>query len=252
MEFCSNYNNDTWTLSNIYAPRTHAGKRDFLNWFKNVQMPDMTNWLLVGDFNLYRSPSDRNKSGTNHAEMYLFNEAISALGLVELPLKGRRFTWTNKQSSPLLERLDWFFTSANWTLSYPITFAYSLVMETPDHVPCVISISTSIPKRSRFQFENFWMEHSNFLSVVQAGWTAPPHITDAAKIITAKFKNMRRVLKEWQGNLSNLKQCIANVKLTLSFILYVEEFRDLTLPEWNFKLLLEQKLSSLPHQQHIY
>jgi hypothetical protein len=24
------------------------------------------------------------------------------------------------------------------------------------------------------------------------------------------------------------------------------------LPEWNFKLLLEQKLSSLPHQQHIY
>jgi hypothetical protein len=27
---------------------------------------------------------------------------------------------------------------------------------------------------------------------------APAHITDAAKVITAKFKNLRRVLKEWQ------------------------------------------------------
>jgi hypothetical protein len=159
-------------------------------------MSDMTNWLLVGDFNLYRSPSNRNKLGADHAEMFLFNEAISTLGLVELPLKGRRFTWSNKQISPLLERLDWFFTSANWTLSYPSTFAYSLVMETSDHVPCVISISTSIPKRSRFQFENYWMEHRDFLEVVQNGWVAPPHITDAAKIVTAKFKNLRKVLKD--------------------------------------------------------
>jgi len=30
-------------------------------------------------------------------EMLLFNEAISSLGLVEIPLHGSRFTWTNKQ-----------------------------------------------------------------------------------------------------------------------------------------------------------
>jgi len=41
------------------------------------------------------------------------------------------------------------------------------------------------------------MERHDFMSIVQQGWTAPNHITDAAKIITAKFKNLRRVLKEW-------------------------------------------------------
>ena len=96
------------------------------------------------------------------------------------------------------------------------------------------------------------MERHDFMSIVQQGWTAPNHITDAAKIITAKFKNLRRVLKEWQSTLSNLKQAISNVKLTLSFILFVEEFRDLTVPEQNFKVLLEHKLSSLLHRQHIY
>jgi len=161
------------------------------------------------------------KIGTN-----LGVTTISALGLVELPLKGRRFTWSNKQPSPLLERLDWFFTYAIWIVSYPNTFASSLVNETSDHVPCIISISTVIPKKSIFRFENYWMEHQDFLPLVQL-----THENDAAKIITAKFKNLRRVLKEWQRNLSSLKIAIQNVKLALTFFLYLEEFRDLTIPK---------------------
>jgi len=53
-------------------------------------MPDTINWLVVGDFNLCRSPSDRNRPGGDLLEMYLFNEAVSFLGLVELPLKGKK------------------------------------------------------------------------------------------------------------------------------------------------------------------
>ena len=113
-------------------------------------MPENVDWLIVGDFNLCRSPDDRNKPGGNHLDMYLFNEAISSLGLVELPLKGRHFTWSNKQPSPLLERLDWFFTSISWTLTYPNTYASLLSMEISDHVPCVITISTHIPWKSIF------------------------------------------------------------------------------------------------------
>jgi len=41
LEMCSKFDDDTWILSNIYAPCTYAGKRDFLRWFKNVSMPDM-------------------------------------------------------------------------------------------------------------------------------------------------------------------------------------------------------------------
>ena len=114
-------------------------------------MPDHVDWLIVGDFNLYRSPADRNRDGADHAEIYLFNEAISALGLIELPLKGKRFTWSNKQNPPLLERLDRFFTSATWTLNYPSTNVSTLTAETSDHVPCLISISTAIPKTHIFQ-----------------------------------------------------------------------------------------------------
>ena len=82
-------------------------------------MPEQVDWLILGDFNLLRSPADRNKPGGDANDMLLFNEAISALGLVELPLYGKKFTWSNKQQPPLLERLDWFFSSLSWTNSFP-------------------------------------------------------------------------------------------------------------------------------------
>lgn len=212
-------------------------------------MPDHFKWLLVGDFNLYRSPTDRNRPGEDIDQMLLFNDAISALGLVELPLKGRRFTWTNKQTPPFLECLDWFFTSTCWTLTYPSSFVYPLVIETSDHVPCVVIIDTTIPKHSIFRFENYWMEHQDFFSVVQNGWMAPSHIVDLARIITAKFKNLRSVLKVWQRGLSNLKVVIQNVKLTLSLILLVEELEILPSQGGTSSFFLSRNFL---HQQHLY
>jgi hypothetical protein len=102
--------------------------------------------------------------------MLLFNEAINALGLIELPLYGKKFTWTNKQPSPLLERLDWFFTSSCWTTSFPETSVSSLVMQTSDHWPCNITVSTSIPKGQIFRFENHWLLQPSSLQTAQQGW----------------------------------------------------------------------------------
>jgi hypothetical protein len=51
-------------------------------------------------------------------------------------------------------------------MSYPNTSATALAMEPSDHVPYVISIGTSIPKASIFRFENYWMEHEQFMNVV--------------------------------------------------------------------------------------
>lgn len=120
-----------------------------------------------------------------------------------------------------------------------------LVMETSDHVPCLVSINTNVPKGRVFRFENYWMEHPDFMSIIQHGWNLPIVATDKAKAIYAKFKNLRRVLKAWHSNLSNMKVSMANVKIVLSFLEILEECRDLTLHEWNFRNTLMDKLLSL-------
>lgn len=80
-----------WFLTNIYAPCTTEGKREFLQWFSSIDMDNDADWLIVGDFNLIRNEDNRNKPGGNINEMMGFNAAISNLGLVELPLQGKRF-----------------------------------------------------------------------------------------------------------------------------------------------------------------
>lgn len=152
----------------------------------------------------------------------------------------------------MLERLDWFFTSSSWTTQYPETFVSTLVMQTSDHWPRNITISTSIPKGKTFRFENYWLQQPSFLQTAQQGWQDPSNQSDKAKIITAKCKNLRKVLRTWQQNLSNLKKTLENVKTTLSLIEVFEEFRDLTLAEWNFKEMLIEKLNQLLDQQKIY
>uniref|UniRef100_A0A8R7P055 Endonuclease/exonuclease/phosphatase domain-containing protein n=1 Tax=Triticum urartu TaxID=4572 RepID=A0A8R7P055_TRIUA len=65
----------------------------------NIQTDD--NWLIIGDFNFIRSTENRNMTGGDINDIFIFNEIIGHLGLLELPLKGRSFTWSNMQDSPI-------------------------------------------------------------------------------------------------------------------------------------------------------
>jgi hypothetical protein len=84
---------DSCVLTNIYGPCTTPGKGKFLEWFANISMPD-----VVGDFNLMHSSDNRNKPRVILKEIFSFNESLSNLRLVEIPLKEMKYTWSNMQS----------------------------------------------------------------------------------------------------------------------------------------------------------
>jgi hypothetical protein len=136
VEFFANSSNESWIVTNIYAPCTLHGKIEFLNWFSDINMPLEKLWLIIGDFNLIRRPENRNVAGGDINLMLKFNEAISALDLLEIPLHGLSFTWSNRQREPLQQRLDWFFISQEWSVFYPDTHAKTLPRDFLDHVPC--------------------------------------------------------------------------------------------------------------------
>ena len=134
----------------VYGPCAEPLRSEFVQWMRDLDIHSTRHWLFAGDFNFYRSLEDRNRPGGNLNDTLLFNEIIGHLGLIELPLKGRSFTWSNMQHSPLLEQLDWFFTSVPWTTSFPDTLVLPLARTTSDHIPCKISVGTSIPRSAIF------------------------------------------------------------------------------------------------------
>jgi hypothetical protein len=134
-----------------------------------------------------------------------------------------------------LEKLVWFVNSSSLTASFPSTFVYPLVKPTSDHVPCVISIGTKIPRAQVFRFENYWLQHSDFKNIVQNTWNILVGFTDMAKAMNAKLKNLRRAIKLWEKNLTCLKNLIQRVNAVVELLDSLKEFRTLTLEEWNLR-----------------
>ena len=95
-----------WTLVNVYGPCQGEQRDNFVNWLLNLNIPNNENWLLVGDFNFIRALDNCNKPGRNISDMITFNDFIISQFLIELPVKGRLYTWSNMQLDPLLEQLD--------------------------------------------------------------------------------------------------------------------------------------------------
>ena len=152
IEFVSRQNNERWTLVVVYGPCQGEARDNFVTWMYHLNIPVDENWLLLGHFNFLRSLDNRNLPGGDLNDMFIFNEIIGHLGLLELPIKGRSYTWSNFQDTPLLEQLDWFFTSVDWISDYPMTEVLPLARTASDHVPCMVTIKTSIPKSNLFRF----------------------------------------------------------------------------------------------------
>jgi hypothetical protein len=136
--------------------------------------------------------------------MLQFNEAKSNLDLLEVPLHGMSFTWSNKQREPLLQRLDWFFISQEWSVVLPETQAKTMPRDISDHVPCLVSIKSNIPKPKIFIFENYWLEFEGFRNVFQIIWLSQTNLPDKAMNLTTKFKITRKALKISRGHYQGL------------------------------------------------
>jgi exonuclease III len=96
----------TWWLTCVYGPQGDEEKISFLQELRNVREGCNGPWVVAGDFNLIYKTSNKNNNNFNRAMMGCFRSFINDLALKEVPLHGRRFTWSNQQVEPILVRLD--------------------------------------------------------------------------------------------------------------------------------------------------
>lgn len=228
IELTSNHDNSKWYLTNVYWPNSDESKTEFSNWFTNLDSSDMELWLGMGDFNYIRGPDNRNRTGGDHDDIMIFNTMIMAYDLVKIPFKGRVYTWSNMQEIPLLEKIDWIFSSPHWTTKYPNTMAVPMAKLSSDHVPINIQIGSNIPESEIFRFEEFWIDLEGFIEIVESHWNNNIHYSDSARNIVAKFKSIRRGLKSWSKNLSKLNKTIENCCFYIKLLDGIEDQRNLS------------------------
>jgi hypothetical protein len=100
------------------------------------------------------------------------------------------------QHNPLLERLDWVFTSTTWTYEFPNTLSFPLSRLGSDHIPIHVQIGTYIPRANLFRFENYWINFVRFLDTVKINWDSSAYKSDSGFMLNGKFMKLRYGLKK--------------------------------------------------------
>jgi exonuclease III len=111
-----------WEIVNVYGPVQTERKSQFLEELsrKIAEMEDP--FIMGGDFNFIRFPWEKSSGNVNQFWMNAFNEFIRDNGVKEMDRKGCRFTWSNKQSPPIMSVLDRVLTCTRWDQFYKKSF----------------------------------------------------------------------------------------------------------------------------------
>ncbi|KAG2689058.1 hypothetical protein I3760_09G122900 [Carya illinoinensis] len=108
-------------------------------------------WCIDGDFNVVRFPSERSRDSRMRPTMTEFSEFIYDLNLVDIPLLGGAFTWSNNHT---WSRLDRFLVSSDWESQYPKVCQRRLSRLCLDHFPILLDCGGIQGGRRYFKFEN--------------------------------------------------------------------------------------------------
>jgi len=101
--------NVSWTLTGVYGPQEDRDKLSFLDEIKGLRQIVQVEWLIVGDFNLIYKAEDKSNDRLNRRLMSDFRQTIDEAQLMEIDLRGRKFTWSNEQDNPTFTRIDRMF-----------------------------------------------------------------------------------------------------------------------------------------------
>ena len=115
---------------------------------------------------------------------------------MEIKRGGIRYTWTNKQSCPVMVNLDRVLVTTDWEAVFPCCNVQSLARVGSYHNPILLDSGEgkSVKKRSFF-FEQKWMCQENFKSLVQDKWIG----------IESKTSDDFYSVDKWNGCLASLR-----------------------------------------------
>ena len=129
--------------------------------------------------------------------MWEFSNFISEQGLIDLPLQGGTFTWSNSQEVASKARLDRFLFSVDWEDKFPTVSRRRMSRLCSNHFLVVLE-GGSFQRRSRpIRFENMWLKDEGFVDRVQSSWESYQFQGALSFVLANKLKLLKNYLKRW-------------------------------------------------------
>ncbi|KAL4194048.1 hypothetical protein AMTRI_Chr05g57320 [Amborella trichopoda] len=191
-------------------------------------------WCLGDDFNITRWSHESNLN-TNVSQGKLdFSAFISRQELLDIPIQGQAFTWSNHSAQPSLVKLDRFLLSLDWEVAFLDSHALTLPKPTSDHCPILHDTQAIYRGPKPFRFELAWLEEHSLLSLIPSWWNyfSSQVSSRAGFKLQTKIQLLKKSLKTWsQSRLGNYSQLKSSLLSSIQDLDKLEEARPLSKSE---------------------
>ena len=158
----------------VYGPHVAIEKRkmwdEILELRTNMGVP----MIVMGDFNEIRCPEERRGCLTMSRSMSNFDEWINNLGLIDMPIIGRKFTWRRGRSCSRLDRILvdplWLEKENSWKVKCQ-NFSVS------DHTSLLLEAEAVDWGPKPFRSFDIWLSHPGFRKLINDEWRKCGEVT---------------------------------------------------------------------------
>ena len=199
-KFTSLNDNWSWHLTGVYDDCNRMTRRILWQELINVRSTCLGPWIVCGDFNVTRYPSERTNCRRLSAGMAEFSNCIEELELVCPTLgEGVRILIVPQ------ELIDSY--TAEWGESFSQIKQTILPKLISDHNPILLTCENWEGKKSYFKFGTWWLEVDGFKQKV-IEWRVSSNINGRpGYVLVEKLKLLKGKLKEWsRENRENWRQ----------------------------------------------
>lgn len=141
--------------------------------------------------------TERNNSGGCLRSRRCFRKFVNNHRLIDIPMSGGCYTWTNSESPPILVRLDRFVFTAEWEERCISLVQYRLRRPISDHTPILLDCNAGSIYRPPFRFENYYLSHPDFLVNMRVWWDNLTFFGSPSFILAKKLQALKFFIKKW-------------------------------------------------------
>ncbi|XP_024162452.1 uncharacterized protein LOC112169623 [Rosa chinensis] len=207
MEVSSGPGEPRWRLTGFYG-YARTSELD-LSWqlIRDLCDLDSLPWVIIGDLNEILNNGEKTGGPIRpERQMRGFREALGYSELIDLGFQGAKMTLWNSETQL---RLDRAVATASWSDGFGHSRVQILAPSDSDHTLILLQASSvplpKRPRRHRFKFESFWLQHEECDPLVLDKWQ-----TDFEGVLmyalTRKIICTRRALETWQQQTFRFQQ----------------------------------------------
>lgn len=200
-----------WYFTAVYASPDPTKRKELWAELQEFSRTHNKPWLIAGDFNDTRFPSERNTScHETTRRSVLFNEWVDDMQLMEIEFSGAAHTWARGLTPETRRsgRLDRALCNSEWGLRFEAAKVKHLPAVHSDHCPLLISPNGFMPLHHinrPFRFQAAWLRHESFHDFVQDKWHREEKLIPALAKLS---EDLQKWNKEIFGNIFHKKRSL--------------------------------------------